>query len=78
MGKARRASARQILAANVRRARAHHRWSQEELGSRAGISQTYVSQMESGQRAVSIDVLDRLTEAFGMEVSEILKKGATP
>lgn len=73
MGKARRASARQILAINIRQGRARSGWSQEELASRAAISQTYVSQMESGQRAVSIDVLDHLADAFGVEVAQLLK-----
>jgi transcriptional regulator with XRE-family HTH domain len=74
MGRPRRPSARQILAANVRQGRERVNWSQEELGARAQISQTYVSQVESGQRAVSIDVVDRLAMAFGVEVAEILRR----
>lgn len=65
---------RQVLAANVRRERTRAQWSQEELGSRARISQTYVSQLESAGRAVSIDVLDQLAEAFGTDAAYLLKR----
>lgn len=69
----RRISARQKLAVNVRKERSTRQWSQEELAAQAGISQTYTSQIESGQRAVSIDVLDELARAFGLEASELLR-----
>lgn len=74
MGKTRRSSARQLLAANLRQERTRLAWSQEELAAEAGISQTYVSQMESGQRRVSIDILDRLALALGIELAELLRR----
>lgn len=74
MGKPRRPSARQLLATNLRQGRARLEWSQEELAAQAGISQTYVSQMESAQRRASIDVLDQLAAALGVEVAELLKR----
>lgn len=74
MVRPRRLTSRQVLAANVRQERARVQWSQEELGSRARISQTYVSQVESGQRAVSIDVLDQLADAFSLDPSQLLRR----
>lgn len=73
MGKPRRSSARQLLASNLRQARTKLDWSQEQLAAEAGISQTYVSQMESAQRRVSIDILDRLALALGIELADLLR-----
>lgn len=74
MATPRRPTARHILATNIRRERAARNWSQEEFASRAGISQTYTSQMESGQRAVSIDTLDKVAIAFSLELDQLLKR----
>jgi transcriptional regulator with XRE-family HTH domain len=74
MGKPRRSSARQLLATNLRQERTRLDWSQEQLAAEAGISQTYVSQMESAQRRVSIDILDRLALALGIELADLLRR----
>lgn len=74
MGKPRRSSARQLLASNLRQERTKLDWSQEQLAAEAGISQTYVSQMESAQRRVSIDILDRLALALGIELADLLRR----
>lgn len=65
---------REILGSNVRQLRQKKNWSQEELAGRADLSQTYVSQLESGQRAVTIDVLDQLARALGVPPDQLLKK----
>lgn len=74
MGKPRRSSARQLLASNLRQERTKLDWSQEQLAAEAGISQTYVSQMESAQRRVSIDILDRLALALRVELADLLRR----
>ncbi len=74
MGKPRRSSARQLLATNLRQERTRLDWSQEQLAAEAGISQTYVSQMESAQRRVSIDILDRLALALRVELADLLRR----
>lgn len=74
MAPARKPKAREILAANVRRERGRLGWSQEELGSKAGITQTYVSQIESSRRAVSIDVLERLSWALRVSTADLLNR----
>lgn len=74
MGKARRLSARQLLAANLRKERVRLNLSQEGLAGAAGVSQTYVSQIESSQRAVSIDVIEALAEALEIEIADLLRR----
>ncbi|TXH04511.1 MAG: XRE family transcriptional regulator [Nevskiaceae bacterium] len=67
--KPRKLTLRQTLAVNVRRERTRHQWSQRQLADFAEISQTYVSQVEAAQRAVSLDVVDKLAAAFEFEDS---------
>jgi transcriptional regulator with XRE-family HTH domain len=69
----RRPTARLVLARNLRIERARRGWSQEELASRAGISQTDTSHLESAARAVSIDTIEKLARALGIEVFELVK-----
>lgn len=64
---------RSVLAKNVRQVRRDRGWSQEQLAERAGLSSVYVSQIESGLKACSIDVIEALALAFALEPSHLLK-----
>lgn len=57
---------RDALAQSVRRERYERGWSQEELAIQAGTTQSYISQIESASRAVSIDIVDDIATAFGI------------
>jgi transcriptional regulator with XRE-family HTH domain len=46
--------------------------SQEELASRAGLHRTYVSLMERGHRAPSIEVVRQLATALGTTMAELI------
>lgn len=48
--------------------------SQETLAHEAGIDRTYISSIERGVYATSIDVLDRLAKALGVEAYELLRR----
>lgn len=74
MRKTKRGALRQRVAANLRRARQGRGWSQEELAARAQISQTYTSQIESGQRAVSVDTVEKLSDALGLDPSSLFER----
>lgn len=47
--------------------------SQEALAEQAGIHRTYVSQVESGKRNIAVDNMQRLAEAVGRELWEMLR-----
>ena|SRR2546428_5767632 len=52
--------------ARLNQYRQHHGWSQTELAQRAGVPQSLISLLESGQRdSVSLDVARRLARALG-------------
>lgn len=63
---------REVLANNLRALRQARRMSQETLAHEADIDRTYISSIERGVYATSIDVLDRLAKALGVEASELL------
>ena len=70
-GKQRR-SARQRFAQNLRAARLARGLSQEELADLAGLHRTYVGSVERGERNISIDSMERLAAATGLDVADLL------
>jgi len=64
---------REVLALNLRACRLAKGLSQEELAHRAEIDRTYISALERGKFAASIDVVDRLARALGVEAAALLQ-----
>lgn len=50
--------------------------SQEELSARAEPSQTFLSQIETGKRNVSLDKIEKLAEVLEIDVTDLLKPAA--
>ena len=48
--------------------------SQEELAFDAGISKTYICEIERGSRAVSIDIMGRIADALELPLEELLQR----
>lgn len=65
--------ARQRISANMKRLRKARGLSQEELGEHADFHRTYVSQLERCVTNISIDGLERLAAALGVDVTELLR-----
>jgi transcriptional regulator with XRE-family HTH domain len=57
---------RATLAGNLRRLRAEKGMSQEELAHKADLDRTYISSLERQVYAASIDVVERLADALGV------------
>ena len=66
-------SARQRVATNLRVMRLAQGLSQEELAHRAGVHRTYLGSVERGERNVSIDSIERLAGALGIDVGELVR-----
>ncbi len=69
-------SIRKTLAQNIRHFRELQNLSQEGLGFKAGMSNVYISRIESEDFAVSIDTLDRIAKALGVKPSILLEPEA--
>lgn len=63
---------RKALAANLKRLRLAAGLSQEELAHRADMDRTYVSSLERGNYAATVDMLERIADALGVEAVELL------
>ena len=59
------------LGAEVKRRRSKLGISQEELGERAALHRTYVSDVEAGKRNLSLASLERLARALGSSLSSV-------
>lgn len=64
--------ARILFGQRLRQARENLSLSQEALAELAEIHRTYVSQVESGKRNIAIDNMERLANAVGKELWEML------
>lgn len=65
---------RLIFAQNMRQIRRLKEISQEELAFEAGISKTYICEIEHGSRAVSIDIMGKIADALDTPLSQLLQR----
>ncbi|BAK76724.1 putative transcriptional regulator [Pseudogulbenkiania sp. NH8B] len=65
-------AARMVFAKNLRQVRRLKEVSQEALALQAGLSRTYVSEVERGERNVSIDNMGLLADALGVKLKDLL------
>ena len=65
-------SARELLALNLRLLRVRKNVTQEQLAHDARVNPGYISQIETGTRAVSIDIVERLALSLGVTVAALL------
>lgn len=68
-------SAKDALAANVRRLREAMGLSQEKLAEKAGFHRTYVSQVERGLSNITLDNLDRLAVELNVPAFTLIRHG---
>lgn len=65
---------RQILAKNIRTLRLTAHISQEELAELCSLHRTYISDIERGNRNVSIDNIEKIATALHITASDLLKE----
>lgn len=67
-------NARLRLATNLRYLRTQHMLSQEGLADLVGLHRTYVGSVERSERNVSLDNVERLASALGVDIAELLSE----
>lgn len=65
-------SARALLARNMVRLRAERGLSQEALALEAGLHRTFITHVERQVRNISIDNIEKIAAALGVEVHALL------
>lgn len=56
----------------LRLVRVYHDLSQTEVAEKVGLSKSYVSEMESGEKKVSLAVLEKYSATFDIPVSSLM------
>jgi transcriptional regulator with XRE-family HTH domain len=64
---------RELFAFNLRRLRNAKGLSQDDLAYEAGVSRSYLSQLEKGAFHASLKVIGKLSEALGTDPTELLR-----
>jgi transcriptional regulator with XRE-family HTH domain len=62
-----------IVSKNLKTLRLKNKLSQETLASRAGLSVSYISMLERGQRVTPLDTLELLAKALKVKPLELLE-----
>lgn len=62
------------FAGNVRRLRAKKKLSQKALADKVGISVSYVSMLERGQRSPPLETIEKMAKALGVPPAALLGK----
>ena len=57
----------------VKQLRQENKLSQEALAHLAELDRTYIPSIEKGERNVSLEVIQKLSKAFKIKISELLK-----
>jgi XRE family transcriptional regulator, regulator of sulfur utilization len=66
-------SARSLLAANVKKLRQQHGWSQEDLAYNVGLSNNYIAAVERGEQDVTIIRMEKLALVLKVPVVRLLE-----
>lgn len=70
---AQRQPAKTLFGIRLRLAREEMGLSQEVLAEKAGLHRTYIGQVERGERNISVDSMERLADAVGLQLWDMLR-----
>ncbi len=62
-----------ILSENIKKLRKKLGWSQEQLAEKTGVSAPYITQIEVGKRTPSLDIVEKLATALGVEYKTLFE-----
>jgi len=65
-----------LLARQVVRLRRVVGWTQEELASAAGLSRSYIGDIERQKRNITLKTLEKIAQALNVECSDLLRRKA--
>lgn len=62
-----------MLGNTLKRLRGIYGYSAKEMSELLGISSSYLSEIENGKKKISMDLLERYSELFGLRVSTLVR-----
>lgn len=62
-----------IISENIKTLRKQLGWSQELLAEKTGVSAPYITQIEVGKRTPSLDIVEKLASALGVEYKTLFE-----
>ena len=62
-----------LIGSRIKSLQKENKMSQEELANKLGISRSYFSKIENGQRDLSIEIMQKLCKVFNMSMDEFLE-----
>lgn len=65
-------TARQRFAVAMRLQRLAKQMSQEDLADLSGLHRTYIGSVERGERNISVDNMERIAQALGVDIANLL------
>lgn len=65
--------AQEQLGMRIKFLRKERGWSQEDLALEANVNRNYICDLENGRRNPSLDILERISKAFGISLSVLFK-----
>ena len=64
---------RQLLGKRIRLYRKLNRFTQEKLAEKAELTPSYVSDVERGRVNISVDAVERIAKAFGINLRDLFE-----
>lgn len=66
-------TAQEQLGMRIRFLRNERKWSQEDLSLESNVNKNYICDLENGHRNPSLEILERISDAFDISLSELFK-----
>ena len=67
-----------LVGQKIRQIRKSRKWTQSDLASRIGVTQSDLSRMENGEYKVGLDTLFRILQVFELSMSNFFEEPAEP
>lgn len=67
-----------VIRENVKTLRKRLGWSQEFLAEKTGVTAPYITQIEVGKRTPSLDIVEKLATALGVEYKVLFEPNNSP
>ncbi len=67
-----------VIRENIKSLRKQLGWSQEFLAEKTGVSAPYITQIEVGKRTPSLDIVEKLASALGVEYKVLFEPRNSP